>query len=225
MHLIGSLASPFVQSCLIVARTKGHDFDVVPPPGGTMQSPEFQAISPMGRVPLLALDGGGYLCESSAISAHLDETLTGPALLPDAPAARGRVREIATIAMGELAAGLRPVLVHRIFNMSQNEPVVAAGLAQADRGCVALGRLMADSTGPYALGGAITLADAALVPFVTLATVIAQDADVAALLARHAFLTAYLARTQADPILARTPHEMRDAFAAIVARRTQAAKA
>ena len=225
MHLIGSLASPFVQRCLIVARAKGHELAVELPPGGGMQSAEFQAISPMGRVPVLAFDDGTYLCESNAISAHLDEALTGPALLPQHPAARGRVREIAEIATGELAAGLRPVLVHRIFRMSQNEPVVAAGLAQADRGCAALARLLESSAGPYAIGDTITFADAALVPFATLAIAISQDDDVAALLGRHPFLTAYLERAQADAILARTPQEMRDAFAAIIARRTQAAPA
>jgi len=221
MHLIGSPASPFVQRCLIVARAKGHEIAVEPPPGGSMQSDAFRAISPMGRIPVLALDDGGHLCESGAITAYLDEVLDGPPLLPAGALARGRGREIEAIAIGELAAGLRPVLVHRVFGMGENEPVVAAGIAQAERGCVALGRLIGDT--PYAAGEAVSLADAALVPFVALASGLAQVPEVADMMARHAFLAAYLARACANPALARTPAEMKAAFAAIVARRRQEA--
>lgn len=221
MHLIGSLASPFVQRCLIVARAKGHDLAVSPPPGGSMQSEEFQAVSPMGRIPVLALDDGSHICESSAIVAHLDETLDGPAILPTAPAARARNREIETIAIGELAAGLRPVIVHRVFRASQNEPLVTAGIAQADKGCDALTRLMADA--PLPNGFAISRADAALTPFATLLTIIADQPEIAALIGRHPILSAYLERACDHPLLARTNSEMKDGFAAIRARMAQAA--
>jgi len=221
MHLIGSLASPFVQRCLIVARAKGHELAVELPPGGSMQSDAFRAISPMGRIPILALDDGGHMCESGAISAHLDEMLDGPSLLPAERPQRCRVREVEAIAVGELAAGLRPVLVHRVFRMGENEPVVAAGLAQADRGCVALDRLIGET--PYAVGDAVSMADAALVPFVALASGLSHVPEVADMMARHAFLGAYLARACADPVLARTPAEMKAEFAAVMARRQREA--
>ena len=223
MHLIGSLASPFLQRCLIVAHAKGHELDVGPPPGGSMQSEEFQAISPMGRIPILALDDGSHMCESGAISAYLDETLSGPSLLPASPAQRSRAREIEAIAIVEFATGMRPFTVHRVFRLSDNEPVIAAALAQAEKGCVALARLMDED--PYAVGGAISIADAVLVPFVTLASIISIVPEVADLLARHSFLTAYLDRVQADPVLARASEEMRRGFAAILARNTQPATA
>ncbi|HZV19552.1 MAG TPA: glutathione S-transferase family protein [Sphingobium sp.] len=222
MHLIGSLASPFVHRCLIVARAKGHDIAVSPPPGGSMHSEEFQAVSPMGRIPVLALDDGSHICESTAIVAYLDEVLDGPALLPAAPAARARLREIETIAIGELAAGLRPVIVHRIFRVSQNEPRVAAGIEQADRGCAALARLMADTTLP---GETITRADAALTPFTALLTIIADQPEITDLLARHGFLSGYRERADRYPLLARTQSEMKEGFAAIRARLAQAAAA
>jgi glutathione S-transferase len=78
---------------------------------------------------------------------------------------------------------------------------------------------------PYAVGTAISMADAALVPFVTLAMGISHLPEVAELLARHSFLTTYLQRAHADPVLARTTGEMREAFAAIMARMQQAAPA
>ena len=218
MHLIGSLASPFVQRCLIVARAKGHDLALEHPPGGSMQSDEFQSISPMGRIPILALDDGGHMCESGPISMYLDEMLDGPSLLPEDRASRGRVREIEAIAAGEFAAGLRPTMVHRIFRASQNEPVVLAGIAQSDKGAVALARMMQDSGSLYAVGDTISLADAALVPFLTLAMGTSFQPEIGDLLARHSFLTAYLDRALADPVLARTSNEMKAAFAGILAR-------
>lgn len=64
MLIYGSGASPFVQRVLMAARAKGHELALEPPPGGHMRSPEFRAISPMGRIPLLRLDDGRHLCES-----------------------------------------------------------------------------------------------------------------------------------------------------------------
>ena len=221
MHLIGSPASPFVQRCAIIARSKGLDIEIAPIPGGAMHSPEFQALSPMGRIPLLVLDDGTHICESSAIAAYLDEALDGPSLMPMSPLERARVREIEAIATLEIASGLRPTMIHRIFRVSENEALVAAGIAQTDKGCTALARLLSNAA--YAVGDTITQADAALVPVVTLATIIADQPEVGALLEQHAFLIPYLERAERDPVLARTVSEMRGAFAAIRARMSQPA--
>lgn len=219
MHLIGAAASPFAQRCAIVARAKGVEIEIVPPPGGQIHSPEFQAIAPMGRIPLLVLDDGTRICESSAIAAYLDEALDGPALMPAAPLERARVREIEAVANLEIAAGMRPVIVHRIFKVSANETLVAAGVHQADKGCTALARLM--QAGRYAVGDSLTRADAALVPVVALASVVSDQPEVAALLQRHPILNAYLDRVSRDPVLARTVAEMREGFAAVRQRLAQ----
>lgn len=223
MHLYGSPASPFVQRCAIVARAKGHDIAIEPVPGGAMRSPEFDAISPMGRVPVLALDDGTHICESFAVAGYLEETLAGPSLLPGTPLDRARIREIEAIAILELAAGLRPMMAFRVFRMAENEAAVAGGIAQADRGCAALARLMSDA--PYAAGNSLTLADTALLPFVTLMRNIAHEPEVAALLAAHPLLRAYINVAMADPILARTVNEMTDSFAPVLARMREAAPA
>jgi glutathione S-transferase len=222
MKLIGSAASPFVQRCAIIARAKGLDIELAPIPGG-MNSPEFLAMAPMGRIPLLALDDGGCICESSAIAAYLDEVLDGPSLMPAAAQERARVREIEAIACLEIAAGFRPIMIHRIFRVSENEPVVAAAFAQAEKGCGALARLISD--GPYAVGTALSPADAALVPVATLASIIIDQPEIAAMLARQPVLMSYLDRAGHDPVLARTMSEMRQGFAAIRERLAQRASA
>jgi glutathione S-transferase len=217
LHLIGSPASPFLQRCAIVARAKGHDIAIAPVPGGSMQSAAFLAISPMGRIPVLALDDGDHVCESAAIAAYLDETLDGPSLLPGAPRVRARIREIEALAMNELAAAFRPFMVHRVFRRGSDEPVIAAANLQARKGCEALQQIMAETR--FAAGDTVSMADAALIPFVTLARIISTVPEIGALLADYPFLAAYCdIAADNSAVLARTVEEMTTTFAMILAR-------
>jgi glutathione S-transferase len=219
MHLIGSPASPFLQRCAIVARAKGQDIAILPPPGGSLQSEEFLAISPMGRIPILALDDGSHLCESAAIASYLDEVIEGPSLRPGSALERARIREIEEITTHELAAAFRPVMVHRVFSQATDEAatIIAAADVQARRGCEALMRLMGETR--FAAGDALTMADAVLVPILTLARIIAVVPEIGALLARYPFLGAYCDIAIGNsPVLARSAREMTETFALILAR-------
>ena len=89
MKVYGVDFSPFVQRVLLAVRLKGHVLPAEPPPGGDRNSPEFAAISPMRRIPVLDHDGW-TLAESGAIVGYLDEVLDGPALLPVDPRERAR---------------------------------------------------------------------------------------------------------------------------------------
>jgi glutathione S-transferase len=57
------------------------------------QTPQFLAISPRGKVPVLETPQG-YLNEASVILEYLEETGTGRPLLPSEPYARGYVRSL-----------------------------------------------------------------------------------------------------------------------------------
>ena len=57
------------------------------------QSPEFLAMSPRGKVPVLETPQG-FLNEASVILEYLEETGTGKPLLPRDPHARGYVRSL-----------------------------------------------------------------------------------------------------------------------------------
>ena len=57
------------------------------------QTPEFLAISPRGKVPVLGMPQG-YLNEASVILEYLEETGTGRPLLPTDPYVRGYVRSL-----------------------------------------------------------------------------------------------------------------------------------
>src|SRR5260370_35405701 len=55
---------------------------------GETRTPEFLAMNPNGRIPLLALDNGAYLAESNAILCYLAE---GSSLMPKAALDRALV--------------------------------------------------------------------------------------------------------------------------------------
>jgi glutathione S-transferase len=57
---------------------------------GGSRTPDFLAMNPNGRVPLLQLPDGRYLAESNAMLLHLAE---GSEFLPDDPYARAKVYE------------------------------------------------------------------------------------------------------------------------------------
>lgn len=71
---------------------KGLDWVEVHPPGGYGTS-EYKAIVPQGTVPAL-VHGGFVLAESDSILEYLDEIGAGPALLPQGPRDRARLRAL-----------------------------------------------------------------------------------------------------------------------------------
>jgi len=64
--------------------------------GGEQKEAAYRAINPQGLVPALETDDG-VLTQSLAIIEWLDETQSGPALLPQDPFLRARVRGFAQI--------------------------------------------------------------------------------------------------------------------------------
>lgn len=71
-----------------------YDYEPVPLLEGAQHSCAFRALNPMGLVPTL-VDGPLVLSQSPAILEWLEETHPMPRLLPQDPAARARVRQIA----------------------------------------------------------------------------------------------------------------------------------
>lgn len=221
MKVYGVIFSPFVQRVLMAARAKGHELALDSLPGGAITSPEFAAISPMGRIPLLE-DGDLHVCESMVIVAHLDETLPGSALLPADAAGRARARSIAQIADGEFAAALRPFVVRTIFAGPAVPPLLDAARAQAMRGLDAIERLL-DADGPWAAGAAVTVADIALVPLLVLAGVLETMPGVTPFVGERPRLRAYRERVFSEPLPLRTKGEMEEGFGRMIAARRQQA--
>ena len=128
---------------------------------GDQHAPAYRAINPMGAVPALVLDDGTVLTQSLAILEYLDETHPTPALLPDGPAARARVRALCAIT----AADTHPLVVPRV-----QKALTALGLTEPQRiawnadwftrGLQAYEAQV--GPGPFCAGALPTLADACL---------------------------------------------------------------
>jgi glutathione S-transferase len=156
MKLLGGLLSPFVMRAALAARMKGHDIAVEMPEGG-IKSEAYLALNPMGKMPCF-IDGDFALPESAVIAEYLDETLTGPMLLPDDPKARAKVRLLARMTDLYLVPALTP-----IFRARENPDAVPAALE-------ALGTALAqlEAVRPAGVSHAATngwsLADATMMP-------------------------------------------------------------
>ncbi len=61
--------------------------------GCLQRSPEYLALNPSGLVPTLDIDGA-HLAESMAILEYLDEIYPKPAILPESPVQRAKVRTL-----------------------------------------------------------------------------------------------------------------------------------
>jgi maleylpyruvate isomerase len=132
---------------------------------GEHRKPDYLALNPQGLVPALELDDGTMVTQSLAIIEWLDETYPAPALLPDNPIERARVRAFALV----LAADTHPVQNLKVLNalrgLGVGEETVTAWAAEANAtGLEACEALVAGIRGPFCFGTTPTLADICLVP-------------------------------------------------------------
>jgi len=152
----------------IALHLKGLHFDTVgihlQKEGGLNRRPDFQAINPQMRVPVLKLDTGEILTQSLAIIGYLDETYPKPALLPENPIDRAKVRAIAQM----IACDIHPL--NNVGQLRYLKNQLGQDQAKIDawyhhwifEGFAAIEAMIAP--GPYCFGREVTLADICLVP-------------------------------------------------------------
>jgi len=132
--------------------------------GGHNKRPEFRAVNPQMRVPVLETPGGERLLQSLAIIEYLDETQPEPPLLPKEPIARAKVRALADL----IACDIHPLnntspLRYLKNTLGQEQSAIDAWYHHwIITGFEALEALI--EPGPYACGPQVTLADICLVP-------------------------------------------------------------
>jgi maleylpyruvate isomerase len=152
----------------VALNLKGLAYETVPvhlvKEGGHNRRPEFRAINPQMRVPALVVPTGDVLIQSLAIIEYLDETHPEPPLLPKDPIARAQARALAEI----VACDIHPL--NNIGSLRYLKRELHHEQAAIDAwyhhwvltGFEALEALV--RPGPYACGGAVTVADLCLVP-------------------------------------------------------------
>ncbi|MEQ9335132.1 glutathione S-transferase family protein [Thalassobaculum sp.] len=152
LTLISHVLCPYVQRAVITLAEKRVpfrriDIDLADKPDW------FRAISPLGRVPVLQVDGTA-LFESAVIVEYLEETTAGP-MHPADPLQRAQHRAWIEMASATLDA------IAGLYAASDAETFETRRRALADH----LARLEADlGAGPYFSGGEFRLVDAAWAP-------------------------------------------------------------
>ena len=138
MKLFGSLTSPYVRKVRIVLAEKKIpcEFIVDSPWEADSKIPH---LNPLGKVPVLVLDNGEPLFDSSLIVEYLD-SLGGEPLIPAGGDARWDVLRWANLAQGMLDATVvrlletrRPAAKQDAGVIRRQETKIASALAFADK--------------------------------------------------------------------------------------------
>lgn len=129
--------------------------------GGEQRLPDFMKKNPMAQVPVLEV-GGEALTQSIAILEYLEERYPEPALLPNDPVARARVRAAVEI----VNSGVQPMQNLSVMDEIKRMGGDGAAFAKAanERGLRALEDVAAAHGGARLVGDETTLADVCLVP-------------------------------------------------------------
>ena len=168
MKLYSYFRSSAAYRVRIALNLKGLAYETVPvhlvKEGGHNRRPEFRAVNPQMRVPALVAPTGDVLIQSLAIIEYLDETHPEPPLLPKDPIARAQARAVAEI----VACDIHPLnnigsLRYLKRELHQEQAAIDAWYHHwVLTGFEAIEALV--HPGPYACGGAVTVADLCLVP-------------------------------------------------------------
>lgn len=145
---------------------KGLDWEARPHDlrSGEQRRADYLALNPQGYVPALEV-AGTVLTQSLAIVEYLDEVYPAPALLPEDPVVRARVRAFAQV----IACDIHPIQNLKVLKMLKarglDQQATDAWAAEViEAGLAACAELVRDIDGPYCFGDRVTLADVLLVP-------------------------------------------------------------
>jgi glutathione S-transferase len=113
MKLYGNTTGSNCRRVTIYLAEKGLSIELVEidVASGKHKTPEFLARNPAGLIPVLELDDGSHIPESSAIVEYLEDVYPQPSMIGDTPAVRGKVRAVERIA-SDLAIVAGTMLQH-----------------------------------------------------------------------------------------------------------------
>ena len=100
MKLHGNTIGSNCRRVTIYLAEKGLDLELVEVDlaSGEHKTAAFLARNPAGLIPVLELDDGSYIPESSAIVEYLEDIHPQPSMIGETPELRGKVRAVERIA-------------------------------------------------------------------------------------------------------------------------------
>jgi len=197
--------SPYSARVRMQIYAKGLTHIAIEPPP-TYGTPKFYKDHPIGRLPLLDVDGDA-IPESAVIAEYLEEIHPQPSLLGATPRENAHVRTLARIAdiylqnNTFLLAVQTRVLAAKVPVIGGNESIIALVGGQLASNMKALDRMIGRDG--FACLGRLTLADCALVPALFFLEAVLPGTGVADPIAANANLAAYWAAIQGEGSAAR----------------------
>ncbi len=159
----GTIFSPWVRRLMAVLEEKALAYELVNvTPLGT-PDPEFLKISPLGKVPVLEVDGR-YMPDSLAAAVYLDGVIETPRLFPEDAWQRGWMLWLCDfLGTGVFAKVEAPLFIQRFVNPNMRGTAPDAAIVQAalDQMAYHFDYLEAqlDGAKPFLLGDALSLVD------------------------------------------------------------------
>jgi glutathione S-transferase len=199
--------SPFGRSVLATLEEKQAPYRLAALAPGALKAPEYLAVHPFGRVPVLERDGF-RLYETQAILRYLDRVLPQPQLTPSDAKLAARMDQTMNINDWYLFHGVGNVIIFqrvvgpRVFGLAPDEKAIEAAMPKARMVFGELARLLGEQR--YFAGGAISLADFMLAPAVEFFTMIPEWSELGA---PHASLVSWMKRMQERPSMKATTWE------------------
>ena len=175
---------------------------------GQTNSPEHLKRQPFARVPAFEHDGFG-LYETAAVERYVDENFPGPKLQPDDAKRRARMTQIVSVidsyGYGALIGKcVWQRIVVPLLGQKTDEAVITEAMPRIECSMEALESL-ADASGAYLCGPAISLADIHLAPVMAY---FSQTPEGKSLLAKSPKLARWWQGMSARPSMAKTQPQL-----------------
>ncbi len=199
--------SPFGRSVLAMLEEKKAPYQLAPVAPGSMKTPEYLALHPFGRVPVL-VHNGFKLYETQAILRYLDRVLPQPPLTPSDVKRAARMDQAMNVNDWYLFHGVGNVIIfHRVIapqvlGLAPDEEAIKAEMPKAHAVFDELANLLGEQ--PYFAGDQLSLADLLLAPAVEFFTLIPEWTVLGA---PHANLASWMKRMQERQSLKSTTWE------------------
>jgi glutathione S-transferase len=211
MQLYTSPLSPFaarVRAALYFKRLPFVDLGV---PEQGLKSPGFLAMNPIGKIPVLLLEGGDAIVESETILDYLEDAFPQPPLMPATPSERAKVRTLIRVTDNYITPPTARLFPH-LDPSRRDAAVVTDELKRMGDGIRYLDHYLPNSM--YAHGTSLTLADCCVFPSLYLCEIITAQLGVPDVFQAYPSVSGYFAKARNDEHLGRVHEEITTALRA-----------